>query len=69
MQITLDEEQMTNIIKDFMSLSNNDVWHYYHKEKKLTITFKGNNHNVQNDLLNWLTVPERKENIDLLKTN
>lgn len=58
--IPLGEEFLITIIKDLMSLPDESSWTYTTMKSKLTLRFRGNIHNVQREIFNWLNLPARK---------
>ena len=66
--IVFDEERLTCLLKDLLSLDNNHTWACTTITHRTKIKFTGNKSNVQDNILKWLSVPERKENVRLLKT-
>ena len=62
-RINLNEVQLISIIKDLLSLNNENTWTHETVSKKLEIKFRGNHWSVMEVILDWLDVPERRFNI------
>ena len=66
--MTFNETRLTHLLKELLSLDNEYTFAFTTVTERLEIKFTGNKHNVQNNILKWLSIPERKESIELLKT-
>lgn len=66
MKLILDEEKMTAVIKDLLSMKNDSIWKVETIKESLAIEFEGNCFKVQQNILDWLNIPERKLNIKVL---
>jgi len=60
MELCLDEESMIAFIKGLLCLGDNTRWVCFSPTHQLDIRFRGNCHNVQRAILDWLNTPERK---------
>ena len=65
-EITLDEDCMKQLIQDFLCLNNNSKWIYTSQDSMIKLTFHGNIYKIQKDIYEWLSVPPRKRNFELL---
>lgn len=65
-EIEFNEMEIELFIKDLLCLSSNSTWIHSTMESKLSIRFKGNEHNVQKKIFDWLSIPERQHDITLL---
>ena len=63
---TFNELEMTSIIKDLLCLQDKSTWFSQTIEDKIELKFTGNIYNVQKEILNWLNLSQRKQNIELL---
>jgi hypothetical protein len=60
-QFVLDSNTMKLFIKDLLSLRKGSIWIRDTIDTNLAITFSGDNKEVQKEVYNWLSVPERKQ--------
>ena len=65
MKISCDESRMINFIKSLLCLGNNSSYYCVTTTHKLTIEFKGSCFKVQKNILEWLDIPERKQNMEM----
>lgn len=66
LEMDLDEESMTAMIKDLLSLIDGGHWLHRTTDDLLKIGFKGNSLKVMKDISDWLNIPERKQYIETL---
>jgi len=63
-QFVLDSNTMKLFIKDLLSLRKGSIWIRDTIDTNLAITFSGDNKEVQKEVYNWLSVPERKQSFE-----
>lgn len=66
MKKTLTETPLKHMIMDLLCLDNGQIWAYRDHEHYIELKFKGNKYNVQKDIYNWLSLPQRKFNFENL---
>lgn len=64
--MSLNEIEMSELIKNLLCLHHDGRWIHTTMTQQLELKFKGNRHNVQKSIYNWLSLPERKHNFELL---
>ncbi len=62
----LNEEDMVQFIKELLSINSGGKHIKKNMYSFTSFEFKGNISNVQKNIFEWLSLPERKENFNLL---
>ena len=64
--LQLNEDQMETFVKELLCLDDGDSWRYETTSTKLTIKHTGRALALRSKILDWLSVPERMNQITTL---
>jgi len=67
MERAIDTEEMIYMIEVFLGLSKDSTYTIDSLTDRLTILFTGDSYKVQTEILKWLTVSDRLENMKLME--
>lgn len=67
MEKVLDTDEMVLMIKFLLSTCTNGAYIMESVTDRMTIKFTGDRHEVQSEVLKWLSVPERLKNIQIME--
>lgn len=64
-ELSVNEDELVSIIKDFLSLQNLGTWKCSTKNSTLSIKFIGNCYKVEKKIYDWLNILPRRHNFEL----
>lgn len=65
-KIVFNEDDMKHFIQDLLCLHNDNTLIYRSSHTAIDIRFYGKTYRVQKFIYDWLSVPQRKHNFELL---
>ena len=68
-KMTIGEEEMKALVKDFLCLDNGSTWQRDTIQNRIEIKFCGNIYTVQKAIYDWLSIPPRRNNFELFCNN